>query len=436
MNKNNCRQEFIKYALLNVVGMVGLSCYILADTFFIAQGLGTNGLTALNLAIPVYSFIYGSGLMLGMGGATKYTIYRAQGETQKANQMFTHTILLTFGFAVVFVVIGLVAAEKLTKLLGADEEVFEMTYIYLKVILLFAPMFLLNNVLLCYVRNDGNPRLATMAMLGGSFSNIFFDYILIFPCRLGIFGAVLATGFAPVVGMGIMASHFMKKKNGFHLERCQWHLGMVKENLLLGLPSLITEISSGVVIIVFNIILLNLSGNVGVAAYGVVANLSLVVISIFNGVAQGMQPVVSRSYGLGEQETSGRVLRYAIVTVLGLSLFVYGGLYFGASPVTALFNHEENVQLQQIAEVGLKLYFIGAPFAGVNVVLSMYFMAMERAVPAQIISLARGLVVIIPIALVLSWLWKIVGVWLTFPVTEFIVMLLGACLLRDKKKMI
>ena len=92
MNKKHYRKEFAKYTTLNVLGMLGLSCYILADTFFISNGLGADGLTALNLAIPVYSFVHGSGLMLGMGGATKYSIYKSQKKQNNMNLAFTNTL--------------------------------------------------------------------------------------------------------------------------------------------------------------------------------------------------------------------------------------------------------------------------------------------------------------------------------------------------------
>lgn len=92
MNTTSCLKEFLKYTTLNVMGMLGISCYILADTFFISKGLGANGLAALNLAIPVYSFIHGCGLMLGMGGATKYSIYYSQKKMNNANIAFTNTI--------------------------------------------------------------------------------------------------------------------------------------------------------------------------------------------------------------------------------------------------------------------------------------------------------------------------------------------------------
>ena len=179
-NKENYLQEFIRYVTLNVLGMIGISCYILADTFFIAQGLGSDGLTALNLIIPVYNLMHGCGLMLGMGGASRYSMLKGQGKSEKGNIVFTHTVVTALVFAVFYMAAGGFFAEKISLLLGADEAVFGMCTTYLRTMLLFSPMFLLNDVFVCFVRNDGNPQLSMTAMLVSSLSNIVFDYIFIF----------------------------------------------------------------------------------------------------------------------------------------------------------------------------------------------------------------------------------------------------------------
>lgn len=436
MEPKNLFQEFCNYVAFNILGMLGLSCYILADTFFVSKGLGANGLTALNLAIPIYSFVHGSGLMLGMGGATKYSIFRGQGEYENANKIFVNILYLTIISTILFMLAGLFLSDGLTALLRADNEVFDMTKTYLRFILLFSPAFMMNDVLLCFVRNDGNPRLAMTAMLLGSLSNILLDYIFIFPLHMGIFGAVLATGFAPVISMCILSKHWFSNQSNLHFARLQFSLKFVLNTIPLGIPSLITEVASGIVIIVFNSIILHLQGNTGVAAYGVVANLSLVITAIYTGMAQGIQPIISRTYGYGETGATKRILKYAIWAMLILSVFIYVGFFLGANPVVALFNSGHNWQLKEIATIGLKLYFTAMPFAGFNIILSTYFASTEQAAPAQVISLARGFFIVIPMAVLLSLLLKMTGVWLSYPITELIVCILGLLLLQHSNKMI
>ena len=297
-------------------------------------------------------------------------------------------------------------------------------------ILLFAPAFILNDILVCFVRNDGNPRLSMLAMLGGSMANILLDYVFIFPLGMGIFGAVLATGLAPLISIAIMSGHWMGKNKGFHLAKTEIQGQTALLILSLGFPSLITEVSSGIVIIVFNVIILGLKGNVGVAAYGVIANLSLVVISIFTGIAQGMQPLISSAYGRGDSARIRGILRYGLAAAVFISLTLYAGICWGAAPITAVFNSENHLKLQEIAEYGLRLYFTGIPAAGLNIILSIFFTSTEQAVPAHIISLLRGMVLIIPIAFFLSGLWGMTGVWLAFPATELVCALTGAAICK------
>lgn len=418
-------KEFIKYSVLNVLGMLGLSCYILADTYFVSKGLGTDGLTALNLAIPVYSFIHGSGLMLGMGGGTRYSIFHSQNKQVKGNEAFTHTLVLALCLAVVFCLTGMTGAEPLTRMLGGEGTVLDMSRIYLRVLLLFSPAFLLNDIIICFVRNDGAPHLAMMAMLVGSFSNIILDYVFIFPCGMGIFGAVLATGLAPVISLMILSTYFIKRRNQFYPVRCGLQGKLCCEVLAGGVPSLVAELSSGIVIIIFNQIILNLQGNVGVAAYGVIANLSLVIMAVYTGIAQGIQPLVSRYYGMGRKEGVRSVLQYAFISIVFISVLIYFGIFFGADTVTAIFNSEGNRELQAIAVRGMRIYFTACIFSGTNIVLSIYFAATDCTRLAGTISVLRGFALIIPITFLLSWNWGMTGLWLAFPVTELVVAMIS-----------
>lgn len=431
--KKTLFQEFMHYAMLNMIGMVGLSCYILADTFFVAQGAGSDGLTALNLAIPVFNLIFGFGMMLGIGGATKYTIFKSQKGNTAAVQLFMNSILAAGVLAVCFILAGIFGSEQIAGWLGADDTIRGMTSQYLRVILLFSPAFLMNNILNCFVRNDGDPQLSMVAMTIGSLSNVVLDYIFIFPLGLGIYGAALATGASPVISILILSLHFRKPDNGLKFKLTSLKLKLLGPVIALGIPSMVGELASGIVILVFNRIMFQLEGNIGIAAYGVIANLSLVVIAIFNGVAQGMQPLVSRAYGRQEDKASRKLLHYAWCTAAGLAIVIYALFWVGAEPIVRVFNSENSEQLRAIAVPGTRTYFAGILFAGINVILAMYFTSIDKAVPAQIISLLRGMLLIVPLAFLLSFLAGTKGVWLAFPVTEASVTGFGFVWMHRKK---
>lgn len=441
MRQTSCLRDLIRYVSLNVLGMLGLSCYILADTFFIAKGLGTDGLAALNLAIPIYSFVHGCGLMAGMGGGTRFSILHGRGRQEIIDSVFTDAVSFILLLAAVFVGLGLSCPDLIAGALGAKGPIRAMTRTYLQVILLFSPLFLSNELLLCFVRNDGAPQLSMAAMLCGSFANILLDYVFIFPLDMGIFGAVLATGIAPAVSLLILLPFFLKKENHFHLRRRSSGYTLSGRHLADifsgGLPSLITEVSSGIVILIFNMIILRLEGNVGVAAYGVIANLSLVVMTVYTGIAQGIQPLISNAYGKNMRSDVRLFLRYALYALAALSAGIYAGIFFGAEQIAGIFNNAADPLLQKIAVRGLRIYFTGCASAGFNIILSSYLTSTEHGRPAHILSLLRGSVLIIPMTFSLAFCGGMTGVWLAFPATETIVCLIGiVCLFWQKSQIL
>lgn len=432
--KENTLQEFGKYVSQSVLSQLGVSCYILADTYFISKGVGADGLTALNLAIPVFSVMNGCGFMLGIGSGTKYGIMKGTGNEKRGDVLFTSSLCVVTVLAVIFMLIGLLAADPITVLVGANAEVYDMTRTYLQVILLFSPMFMINNLLGAMIRNDGNTSLAMTAMLSGCLFNIVFDYIFVFPMGLGLFGAVLATAVAPIISILILLQHFVKKKNQFQLIRVRPDVRLVASAAGLGVPSLVTEVSSGLVIAVFNLLILGLAGNVGVAAYGVVANISIVVIAIYNGIAQGVQPLLSREYGRSQEKNVHRFLGWAMMLTVILAMVIYVGIYWNADVIAMIFNSGQDMDLQRIAVEGLKIYFTACPFVGANILLAIYFAATDQAAPAQMISLLRGLIVIIPLAFIMANVAGLTGVWMTFPLTELVVCVVACGLYKKMKR--
>lgn len=427
MKQANIKRSFAKYVSLNIIGMMGLSCYILADTFFVAQGVGVNGLTALNLAIPVYSFINGTGLMIGIGGATRFAI-------SKSKEAFTQSLYYVALASCVFLLTGIFFSSQLAVTLGADIDTLHNTTLYLKTILCFSPMFLLNNVIICFVRNDGSPQLAMAAMLIGSFSNIVLDYIFIFPFEMGLFGAALATGIAPVVSLLCLSVHFVKKQNTFHLLLQKLQFKIFADISFLGLSAFITELSSGLVIIVFNAIILRIEGNIGVAAYGIIANIALVILAIFTGIAQGMQPIISRCIGSQNSHDINDVLKLGFITTISIAVAVYAISFVFSDQIVAAFNNEGNTKLAEIAIQGLRIYFTSFVFSGINILSAASFSSIDAPKNAFIISILRGCVVLIPATMVLSILFGITGVWLSMTVTEVIVLLLSLVMVNKIRR--
>lgn len=194
--------------------MMGISFYILADTFFISQAEGADGITALNLVLPVYSLIFAIGSMIGVGSAIRFKILCARKDVS-AKYFFTNAVLFSCLISVIFMIGGIFFPDKIMMLLGADKRICGVGVSYTRTFLIFTPFFMLDQVVIPFVRNDGAPSIAMAATIGSSLFNIVGDYLLMFPFKLGMTGAALATGISPLIGICICGTHFLSKKIRF-----------------------------------------------------------------------------------------------------------------------------------------------------------------------------------------------------------------------------
>lgn len=261
-------RKYLRFVSQSVLGMLGLSVYILADTFFIANYIGADGLASLNLALPIYGIINGTGLLIGIGGGVRYTLRHTRGD-ENADSVFTASLLMGAVLSFIYVLCGVFGAEHLARLLGASGTVLQPTTVYLKVCCLFSPFFILNNILTAFTRNDDAPGRAMAAMLTGSFANIVMDWYMVCVLNAGMLGAVLATGMSPIFGVAIC----LTRKRGYHIGKHRIFEEIPKISAA-GFSAFIGEFSSTVVILIFNYLLLSLAGSTGVAAYGIIANVA------------------------------------------------------------------------------------------------------------------------------------------------------------------
>ena len=405
-------KQFFKYISQSIAGMIGISVYILADTFFISVHSGADGLAVLNLILPVYGLVYAIGAMIGIGSATRYTINKARQEN--TDFYFTQSVFWCLICSIPFILTGVFAPEKFLEILGGDRQLISLGRGYLRIMLITTPLFMSNYTFTAFARNDHATSRAMAGAIAGSMFNIVFDYIFMFPMGLGLSGAALATAFSPAITMLICTTHYLGSKNhvGF-----KWKSPSLKHLISccqLGISAFVGELSSAIITIIFNMLLLGIAGNIGVAAYGVIANLSLVAMSIFNGLAQGAQPLISKNYGKGNLKNVKNLLKWSLISCLILEIIIVFISWGFTDNLIGIFNSENNLELLKYAHTGLRIYFLGFLFAGINIMLVAYFSATDNALPAITGSLMRGIFAIVFCAVILSKILGINGVWSSF----------------------
>lgn len=428
----------LRYIIPSMGGMVGMSLYIFADTFFIANGVGNLGLTSLNIALPLFSIFTGTGLLIGIGGATVFSIAKGSGNKAKEESTFYTSLKLGIILSIIYMVVGLVFSEKIAYILGASDQTIEMVNMYIRTIFLFIWAFILNNICLAFIRNDGSPKLTMVAMLISTLGNIILDYVFIYIFNWGMWGAAAATGFSPVVSLVILSTHFFKKSNTLRIKKVKTSFKRVKEIFLSGSASFITEISSGAVIFFFNIVVLQIVGDIGVAAFGIIANVALVAVSIFNGIGQGLQPLISINYGAKKYDRLKNIIKDGLFVAFGLGVFFYGIALIFPREITMMFNSENIEELTVLTVHGIKIYFSALVIMGVNMTIAIILQSVAKTRDSSLISISRGLVFVIIGLLILPKMFGLDGVWFTVPfaevITLFICIFIGAKYLKTYSK--
>lgn len=427
------KKSLYQYIAPNILAMVGMSCYILADTFFIATSQGTNGITALNLALPIYGLIFAIGSMIGTGSAIRYTLAKATGQ-QETKKYFSNALIWDAIVSVIFIAAGLFFPGQVMRVMGADAVIEAIGIPYIRIVLCFTPFFMMNYAFTAFVRNDNAPHIAMAATLLSSLFNIVFDYVFMFPLGMGMTGAALATAVSPIVSILICMVHYLSPKSSVSFHFMVPSVKMLISSCSLGVVAFVGEIASAVTTMVFNFVLLGLDGNTAVAAYGVIANTALVGTAIFNGVSQGLQPLASEAHARGEEHEKHQILIKSIVTGIILSIVLIGGVWFFASDITSAFNSEHSAQLAAYAIPGIRIYFIGFFAAGINIICAGFLSATDHAKESSIVAISRGIIAIIIFALVLPTFLGITGVWLAFPAAEAVTLLLAIVMIKKISK--
>ena len=423
------KRRFFKYVTDSALGMLGISLYIIVDTFFISLSGGSNGITVLNLVLPLYWLIYSLGAMIGVGSSTYFNLHK----NENTDGIFFHALFWQLLISIPFVLLGIFNPTLWLKIMGGDSDIQALGHDYVKIVLIFTPIFITNYSFTSFMRNDNAPRLVMIADLCTSALNILLDYLLMFTFKMGLGGAALATALCTFLSSAICSIHLFSKASTISMIARRPSFKLLFNSCKLGFSSFITEINGAVTTTVFNFLILGLAGNVGVAAYGIVANIAMVALAIFNGIAQGAQPLVSEATRNGDYPSRRLVLRLGLISNFTISAILVLCSFIFPNQIINLFNLEKNQELSSIAYNAVRFYSLGYLLAGINIVIISYYSSSGRVKSAFIFSILRGVVAISISALVLSLIFKLNGIWLSFLVSEVITFIIIIIFTRSKK---
>ena len=295
--RGDVKRTYFKYLGAAFGSAMLAAVYSLVDMAMVGQYQGPDGAAALAVVAPVWNILYSLGMLTGMGGSVLYSAYRGQGRVREANRVFTVALGTTVVIACL-VWAGLVVWEvPLIRLFGGEGELIPLARAYLYPVKFCVPLFLLNQMLAAFLRNDGRPALATGAVVAGGVFNIFGDYYLVFVADLGILGAGIATCLGAGIAVLLMATHFLSRRNTLRLVGGGPVFPTVGKIGVTGFSAFFVDIAMGILTILFNRQIMAWLGSDALAVYGVLVNVSTLVQCCGYSVGQAAQPILSQNHG-------------------------------------------------------------------------------------------------------------------------------------------
>lgn len=398
------------------------SIYGIVDMAMVGQYQGPDGTAAMAVVSPIWNIIYSLGLLTGIGGSVIFSTLRGESEKnqRRSNEFFTVSLIGTAILAVLTWIAVIFFDRELLLLFGAEETLLPLAQSYVLPVKFAVPSFLFTQLMSAFLRNDGNPGLATKAVIFGGVFNVFGDYFFVFVLDMGIMGAGLATVLGSVFSLLIMCSHFFSQKNTLYLVRPQHLIDKLCRITVTGFSTFFIDVAMGILTVLFNRQILKYLGTDALSVYGIIINISTFVQCCAYSIGQASQPIISVNFGAGRRDRIKEVLKYALGTAV-----VFGVLWSGLSlAVPNLFVRifmTPTDNILKIAPAIIRSYGISFLLLPLNIFSTYYFQAIMKPTVSFLVSVARGTVISGILILVLPAILSADSIWFAMPVTELIV---------------
>lgn len=398
------------------------SVYSIADMAMVGQYQGPDGTAALAVVAPVWNIIYSLGLLMGIGGSVVFSTLRGKAapKSEHENEYFTAAVIGSVVLSIVVWLAVILFEKPVLSFFGANAELLWLARLYLKPIKVVLPLFLFNQMLAAFLRNDNHPELATAGVLAGGLFNIFGDYVFVFVFDMGIFGAGLATAIGAAISFVVMLSHFWTKKNTLVFRKPTRIFYQLREISIIGFSAFFIDVAMGILTVLFNRQIMRYLGTDALAVYGPVVNVSTFVQCCAYSVGQASQPIISINFGAKQWGRIKETLRYALYTVAVFSLF-WTSLSMICPNLYIYIFMKPTANILEIAPTIIRCYSISFIMLPLNIFSTYYFQVLMKPKAAFWVSVFRGFIISGILIILLPIVAGANSVWLAMPITEALV---------------
>ncbi|MEI8216166.1 MAG: MATE family efflux transporter [Eubacteriales bacterium] len=422
-------RKFYKFVMPSILMLVFISLYSIVDGMFVANFVGSDALAAINIIMPISGLILGISLMFASGSSAIVAILLGEGKKDEACEKFTLICIIAFVVGVIFGAIGFIFIDKVILLLGATPRLYEYCKIYGQIMIFSAPFAFLGIIYEYYIRIDGRPGFTLFLYIAGGVTNLVLDYVFIVLMKMEMMGAALATATGFFVTFAIGAYYFGSGRSKIKYKRPKMELKYVRDLMINGSSAMVSELSTGITTLIFNLAVLRIAGEDGVAALSIVLYAEFLLVSAYLGFSMGVSPLISYSYGAKRFDQIAKILKYSKVFIFISSIIIFLSAEFLAPWISLIFVRPDTV-VYKMATSGLELFAIAFLFIGINVFASGMFTAYANGKISAVISFSRSLVFVCLGIFILPRFFEIDGVWLTVPFAECITILLSVYFLK------
>ena len=411
--------SLLRFAFPSMIMMLFMGLYTIVDTVFVARFVDTYALSSINIVCPVINLIVGLGTMLATGGSAVVAKKMGNGDEKEARSNFTLIVAAGAVMGLLITAAGLLFLDEIIRGLGASEVLFPYCRDYLAIQLYFAAFNMMQVLYQNLFVTAGKPTLGlTLAVLAG-IANIVFDYIFIVLLRMGIRGAAIGTGIGYLIPTIIGTIFFLTRRSGLYFCRPGMDAYVLLKSCSNGASEMVSQCSAAVTTFLFNITMMELSGEDGVAAITVIIYSQFLLTTLYIGFSMGTAPVISYNYGSGNAEQLKKTVRICFRFIAGISIFVFLFSLLGGENIAKIFA-ENNRNVFALTKSGFSIFSFSFLFSGFNIFSSALFTALSNGRASAAISFLRTFGLIVFFLLVLPRILGVTGVWLAVPAAEML----------------
>lgn len=410
----------VEFSIPAIIGMLVNAIYNVVDRIFIgnAPGLGAIGIAGITISYPVTLVLMAISLMVGVGGATRFSIALGQKKHKEAAIYQGNAIILTVIFGLIFMVFGNLFVNTLLVMLGSSDRVLPYARDYLSIVL-YGAVF--QCVTMCgnnFSRAQGNPKNAMISQLIGAGFNIVFDYILIIKFNMGMQGAALATIGGQFLSMIWQLCYLCSNRSliKLDLQHIKIRISFALDIIRTGIPAFLMQMANSVLNFILNSSLGTYGGDVAISAVGIITSFQTICQMPLTGLMQGQQPLISYNYGAQKIDRVKETLKYSIIggTIIALLGFLAVELF--PKTIILMFNNEPEVV--ELGTRAIRIWFICLPLLGAQIMSANYFQCIGKIKVASVLNLLRQVIVLIPMILILSSLIGLDGIFIAVPIAD------------------